>query len=158
MRYSFSLLFLPLLLMLLLSAFLCAPCEGADELTGKGPIVITSDKFSAEGKANIAVFEGNVVAKTGDMTLRSDRMTVKYSGDGRVEEIEAEGQVSLVKGDRVITSGKAVYVGEGRKIIFTGQPRAAEGENVVTGSRMTYMIDEDRSIVEDSKVFIKQKD
>lgn len=155
MRSSFSLLFLTTLL---LAALLCPPCEGAEELTGKGPIVITSDMFSAEGKSNIAVFEGNVVAKTGDMTLRSDRMTVKYSGGGKVEEIEAEGNVSLVKGDRVITSGKAVYIDQDRKIVFTEEPRATEGENVVTGSRMTYMIDEDRSMVENSKVFIKQKD
>jgi lipopolysaccharide export system protein LptA len=154
MRSSFRVFLLPLFL---LAAFLCQPCEGAEELAGKGPIVITSDMFSAEGKANIAVFEGNVVAKTGDVTLRSDRMTVRYSGEGRVEEIEAEGRVSLVKGDRVITSGKAVYVEGERKITFTEDPRAAEGDNVITGSRMIYMIDEDRSIVEDSKVFLRQK-
>ncbi len=42
-------------------------------------------------------------------------------------------------------------------MIFTGEPRAVDGENVVTGSVMTYYIGEDRSFVEKSKVFLKSK-
>jgi lipopolysaccharide export system protein LptA len=154
-RSSISLLITSLFL---LAALLPWQSEAEEELPGKGPIVITSDMFSADNKANTAVFEGNVAAQTGDMTLHSDKMTVRYSEEGRVEEIEAEGKVRLVKGTRVITSGRAVYEEEGRKITFTEDPRAVEGENVITGSKMIYLIEEDRSIVEDSKVFLKQED
>jgi lipopolysaccharide export system protein LptA len=139
--------------------FSTAAAAGGSALAPKGPIVITSETLSAEGGTNTAVFEGSVVARTGDVTLYADRMTVSYLPEGGgVRQIDAEGRVKLVRGRRVVTSGKAVYYGEERKIIFTEGPRAVEGANVITGSRMTYLMDEDRSIVEDSKVFLEPKD
>jgi lipopolysaccharide export system protein LptA len=33
---------------------------------------------------------------------------------------------------------------------------AVEGANVITGSKIVYLVDEDRSIVHDSKVYIDQ--
>jgi lipopolysaccharide export system protein LptA len=44
-----------------------------------------------------------------------------------------------------------------QKIVFTGNPRAVEGSNVITGTKMIYLIAEDRSIVENSKVFLEQE-
>jgi|Deesub1362A_J573_1020465.scaffolds.fasta_scaffold00093_36 lipopolysaccharide export system protein LptA len=125
-------------------------------LTGGGPIVITSSTLSADNKARTALFEGSVVAKTDDMTLYSNRMTVFYSEDGRVTTVKAEGSVKLIRGERVVTAGKAVYLADEQKIIFTDNPKAVEGNNVITGSKMIYLIKDDRSIVEDSKVFLKQ--
>jgi lipopolysaccharide export system protein LptA len=43
------------------------------------------------------------------------------------------------------------------KVIFTGEPRAVDGENVVTGTKMKFFIKEDRSYVENSKVFLNNK-
>ena len=119
--------------------------------------MITASRLSADGNANTALFEGSVVAKNNEMTLYSDRMKVHYTAENEIERIDANGNVKLVKEDRVVTSEKATYFSQERKIVFVGKPRAVEGQNVVTGSRITYMIDEDRSIVEDSKVFLKQK-
>ncbi|GAB4388156.1 MAG: lipopolysaccharide transport periplasmic protein LptA [Thermodesulfovibrionales bacterium] len=124
----------------------------------RGPVVITSRSLSADNRTNTAVFEGDVVAKTGDVVLHADRMKVQYLPEGGgVSLIEAEGGVKLVRGDRVVTSGRATYYGDERKIIFTEEPRAVQDGNVITGSRMTYLIDEDRSIIEDSKVFLQEK-
>lgn len=151
--------FIRALLAAALAASLFSPAwaQGGAGLAPKGPIVITSRTLSAEGGTNTAVFEGSVVAKTGDVTLYADRMTVHYLPQGGVRQIDAEGGVKLVRGQRVVTSGKAVYYGEEKKIIFTEDPRAVEGANVITGSRMTYLIDEDRSIIENSKVFLEPK-
>src|SRR3990172_7685079 len=55
----------------------------------KGPVVITSDTLSAE--AARAVFEGNVVAKTDDITLKAKKMYVYYTSGNKVQRIEAEG-------------------------------------------------------------------
>lgn len=124
----------------------------------EGPIVITSQRLTSDNKTGTAVFEGSVVAQTSDMTLYADKMTVFYEEKkGDVTRIDAEGNVRLLKEKWVITSMKATYFSDTEKVIFTGEPRAAEGENVVTGSTMTYFMAEDRFTVEDSKVFLTNK-
>ena len=122
----------------------------------KGPIVITSATLSADASNNTAVFEGSVVATTGDLSMYSDKMTVYYTKDGDIEKIEAVGSIKLVKGTRVLTSDKATYLASEGKITFTGKPKAVEGANTITGSEIVYLINEDRSIVHDSKVYIDQ--
>lgn len=122
----------------------------------KGPITVTSETLTADNKAHTALFEKNVVAKTPNMTLYADSMLVSYTEKGgNVSKIEATGNVRLYKDTRIISSQKAVYFADEDKVVFTGEPRAVDGENVVTGSTMTYFIAEDRSYVENSKVILK---
>ncbi len=150
---------------LLLVASGSAYAEEKKKLTDsspKEPVVITSKTLSADNKARVAVFEGSVVAKKGEMTMYSDKMTVYYSDEksgSSITKIDTEGNVKVVKADRVITSKFATYLTEPQeRIIFTGEPRASEGANVVTGTKMTYFMQDDRSIVENSKVFIVNKE
>ncbi len=125
------------------------------KITAKGPIIITSEKLTADSKANTALFEKSVVARTTDMTIYANTMLVFYNKDtGNVTRIDAEGNVRMVKGNRYITSAKSTYFADGEKVIFTGEPRAVEGENVISGKEMTYHINDDLFIVEDSKVFL----
>ena len=132
-----------------------------ENTTVKEPTIITSQTLTTDNKAKTALFQGNVVAKKGDGTLYADKMLVHYSeekGGSSIKRIDTEGNVRLVRGDRVVTSKFATYFAEPEEhIIFTGEPRAAEGENVVTGTKITYFMKDDRSIVENSKVFIVNK-
>jgi lipopolysaccharide export system protein LptA len=142
-----------LILVLLLSAALTAWAD--QPLTGEGPIVITADTLVADKKANTARFEGAVVAKSEDLTLKADSMDVTYGNGGRIDRIVAEGNVTLLKNNQVVTSGNAVYMAEEGKIVFTGSPKAVEGGNVVTGTEMTYLTREDRFIVKGSRVLLE---
>jgi len=124
----------------------------------KGPIVVTSETLLADNKANTALFEKNVIARTTDMTLYADKMLVYYTENGGdITKIEANGHTKLLKNSRIITSKEATYFSKEDKVIFTGEPRAVDGENVVTGTKITYFITDDRSFVENSKVFLKNK-
>lgn len=124
----------------------------------KGPINITSETLTSDNKSHTALFEGKVVAKTTDMTIYADKMLVFYrEGSGDVTKIESTGNVRLLKSGRLITSQMATYYADEDKVVFTGEPRAEDGENVVTGVTMTYYISQDRSYVEKSKVFLKNK-
>lgn len=124
----------------------------------RGPIVVTSETLTADNNAHTALFERNVVAKTTDMTIYADTMLVYYrENSGDVTKIESSGNVRVLRNTRIITSQKAVYHADEDKVIFTGDPRAVDGENVVTGTKMTYFISDDRSFVENSKVFLKNK-
>jgi lipopolysaccharide export system protein LptA len=134
------------------------PAQPESQSKIKGPVVITSDMLTADNKAHTALFEKSVIAKTTDMTIYADKMLVYYKeGTGDVTRIDSEGNVKVIKGDRVITSREATYLADGDKAIFTGDPRAVQGENVVTGKKMTYLMSEDRFFVEDSKVFLTKK-
>ncbi|MBF0557182.1 MAG: hypothetical protein HQL08_00210 [Nitrospirae bacterium] len=130
--------------------------------TAKEPTIVTSQKLTTDNKAKTALFEVNVVAKKGERTMYADRMLVYYSeekGGSNIKKIESDGNVKMVKGDRVVTSKSAVYYSEPEEyIVFTGDPRASEGENVVTGTKITYFMKDDHSTVENSKVFIVNKD
>jgi lipopolysaccharide export system protein LptA len=124
----------------------------------KGLIIVTSETLTADNKTNTALFENSVVARAEDMTIYADKMLVHYDKDtGNITKIEAEGEIKLIKGNRVITSREAIYYADGDKVIFIGEPRAVEGENVVTGRKMTYFLSEDRFLVEGSKVFLTRK-
>jgi len=128
----------------------------------KGTLIITSEMLTADNNAHTALFERSVVARTTDRTLYADRMLVTYDPDtGDITEVEAEGGVKFIKatskGTRVVTSEKANYYADEDKVIFTGEPRATDGENVSIGDKITYFVKEDRYLVENSKAFVKKK-
>jgi len=144
---------------------LSAACNvsSAEQKKGaKEPIIITSQMLTADNKAKTAIFEGSVKAVKGDVTLYSDKMTVYYQDEkagSSVRKIDAEGNIKLIRGNRVVTAGFAEYFTEAEeRVVFTGDPRAADGESVITGSKMTYFFRSDRYIVENSKVFMQDKD
>lgn len=139
-------------------AVFCLPAYAEESklkrATKGGPIVITSETLRA--KTDVSFFEGSVVAKTGDLTVYSDKMTVFYDDAGEIERIEADGSVKMLRGEKVSTSSRAVLYTADSRLILTGEPKAVEGDNVITGTKIIYFIDEDRTIIEGSKVYLHQ--
>jgi lipopolysaccharide export system protein LptA len=124
----------------------------------KGPITVTSETLTADNKAHTALFENNVIAKTTDLTIHADKMLVYYKEDGGdVTKIEASGNVRVLRDSRIITSKAATYYADEDKVLFTGEPRAMDGDNIVSGTKITYFMGTDRFLVENSKVILKSK-
>lgn len=137
-----------------------AKTSGTSKTKVKGPVTVTSETLTADNQAHTALFERNVIAKTTDMTMYSDWMLVYYSDPGgEITKIEAKGNVKIHKENKVMTSQEATYYADApERIVFTGNPRAIDGENVVSGTKITYFVDDDRSFVEgSSKVIMKSK-
>jgi len=129
--------------------------EAVKKVIGQGPIVITSEKMTADNNAHTALFERSVVARNAGTVLYAEKMLVYSDKDsGDVTRIDATGAVKMIKDKRVIISKEATYYAEGEKVIFTGDPKAVEDGNVMTGKKMTYLMNEDRFLVDDSKVFL----
>jgi lipopolysaccharide export system protein LptA len=141
------------------------------------PIVITSKVLTTDNKKHTALFTGAVKTVKGEVTLYCDEMLVYYtspeennrrpvktdagdksSGSGKIKQIDANGSVKLVKENQTVTSKKAVYFADEDKVIFTGNPVAKDGKNVVTGTKMTYYMSDDRSIVENSRVLLIEEE
>lgn len=130
--------------------------EGAE----KTPTVITSRKMNADNKNKTIIFTTDVVAVKGESTLYADEMTVYYTEDGKdIDRIVCKGHVKIVKGVKTAVSKDAVYYNrpEGESVVMTGDPRVWEGNNLVTGTKITLLLDEDRSIVEESRVTLYPK-
>lgn len=124
----------------------------------KKPILITSETLMVDHMANTATFEGAVVAKTGNIVIHSDKMTVFYdNSQSKIIKIHASGNVKVYRKERAIFSMEATYLGEEEKIVFTGEPRVIEGENIITGTQIIHFLKDDRSIIEGSKVILKDK-
>ncbi|HDN94818.1 MAG TPA: hypothetical protein ENG76_01900, partial [Nitrospirae bacterium] len=124
----------------------------------KKTITITSETLTTDNKSNTAIFEGSVIAKTTDITLYSDRMIVSYSdAENSIKEIHAIGHVKVLSKERVIFSEEASYFNKEEKIIFTGNPKAIEGNNVITGTQIIYFLQDDRTLIEGSRVILQNK-
>ena len=160
------------LLIILLSFFLFSVSGGAQEKKGAGksgekwvktdqgfgftasraPIDITSDTVEADMKTNTVTFKGNVIAKQEDTTLYSNTLVVNYDPDTKkLKEIIAIGNVKVVQLNRRASGQKATFDQEKNKLVLDGEAVAREGDNVIRGERITFYVDEERTVVEPVK-------
>ncbi len=126
---------------------ICTAEKAAKEKNANVPIVITSVKMRSDQKANQITFIGNVVAERGNLIISSDEMTVYNVKNREIEKIVARGNVQIKSERRFASGDRAVYSeGEG-KIVLTGHPRAWENENEIMGTKMIFLLNEDRFVV-----------
>ena len=114
----------------------------------ENPIYIKSDQLLTDTKNGTAKFSGKVTARQGDLALYADRMVVYYSADGgNVERVECSGNVRIVQKNRTGTAGNAVFDNKQGKIVLTMSPKVYQGEDMVSGSEITYYLADQRSVV-----------
>jgi lipopolysaccharide export system protein LptA len=159
-------------LIIVFSLFLFAPSPEAQEKKGtpkgdgkkppvemgfgltssRAPIDIDSDTVEANQKQSIVTFKGNVIARQEDTTLYANTLVIYYDQETKkLKVIIATGNVKVVRVDRRATSKTATFHQEENKVVFDGEAVVREGENVIRGERITYYVDEERSVVEGGK-------
>lgn len=126
----------------------------------EAPIYIEANSMSATESSNSVIFSGDVDAKQADVRIRGDKMTVYYletsapkkntdeKGKQEVDKLVCIGNVEITRGEWLGTGGKMVYTAKDRKIVLTQNAKAWQGQNMVTGSKITYYLDQKRSEVE----------
>ena len=129
------------------------PQTGGFGSSKQNPILITSDRMEVDRQKNILIYQGQVVAIQGDMTMRSDKLTTYFDPDlQQIKEAIAEGKlVQVTQGDRVATGTKAVFDGVTQTMTMTGNPMMRQGNSQVSGEKIIYFMTEDRMIVESGK-------
>jgi len=135
---------------LLLPAGFCLAAEPSPsgQPIGDQPIHITSDRLEADDAVNQVRFEGEVVAKQGDVVIYADTMIVFYRAEDReVQRVEALRNVRIVQGSKVATGQKGIYYRNRGRIVLTGSPRVHQGEDFVEGDEITVFLGEEKSIV-----------
>lgn len=140
----------------LLTLWVCSlPAIGTAEK--EPPIVVEADQMSSTEESNTVLFLGNVDAKQGDLRILSDEMTVYYleeatadeeaSTEQKIDKLVCVGNVELSSADWLGTSDQMIYYSGNRKVLLVGDAKAWQGENMISGEKIVYYIDEGRSEV-----------
>jgi lipopolysaccharide export system protein LptA len=126
--------------------------KGFGFTASRAPIDITSDTVEADQKTNKVTFKGNVVAKQEDTTLYANTLTILYDPNTKkLKEIIAIGNVKVVQLDRRATGQKVTFDQDKNKVVLDGEAVVREGTNVIRGERITFYVEEERSVVEGGK-------
>jgi lipopolysaccharide export system protein LptA len=114
------------------------------------PTTVTADRLEVSRKEHRAIYTGNVMATTSDLTVTADRM--EFDFDEKMETVErmvAIGNVQVTRSDGTrAVSRQATYDALQERVVLEGQAVAWRQGNVVSGMRITLFITEDREIVE----------
>jgi lipopolysaccharide export system protein LptA len=125
--------------------------------TGSAPLQVDSKTLEALGNQGMIIFQGDVVARQGDVTLQADRVEVRVDRATReIRTVEARGNVRIRKGEIVATGEEATYEAGTGVAVLTGKPKVWRGQDVVAGDRITLYLAEDRSLVEGARAVIYQ--
>jgi lipopolysaccharide export system protein LptA len=117
----------------------------ADPVDRNQPIDVTSDKVEARWKENLVIFKGNVIARQKDMVIYADSLEVTTNEDGKgIERAVAGGNVKIQQGPRIADCQKAVFYNLDQKLVLTGDPKISEGNNIILGDEIIFLIDKNR--------------
>jgi lipopolysaccharide export system protein LptA len=126
--------------------------KGFGFTSSRAPIYIDSDTLEANQKENTVTYKGNVVAKQENTTLYSNTLIITYDSDTKkLKQVVAMGNVKVVQLERRATSQKATFQQDDNKVVFDGDAVIREGKNVIRGEKVTFYVDEQRSVVEGGK-------
>ena len=126
--------------------------KGFGFTASRAPIYIESDRLEADQKTNTVTYKGNVVAKQEDVTLYANTLVIIYDPESKkLKEIIATGNVKVVQLDRRATGQKATFDQDKNKVVLDGDAVVREGTNVIRGERITFYVEEGRSVVEPGK-------
>lgn len=118
------------------------------------PIEITSDALEVRQAEQLAIFSGEVVAGQGTLRLTADRVEVTYdeqaegSDTGAIRNLLADGNVFISNGAETAQGQQARYDVESGMITMTGDVVLTQGDNVISGQRLTIDLDEGQGRVE----------
>lgn len=123
------------------------------------PIQIEADRMESVEGTNAILFTGQVVAQQQGLTVYSDEMTVHYFSDEeqaaladddqrRLKKLFATGNVRIESDDFSGTGQRMDYFEVERVVHLSGNARAWQEGNLVTGDKITMYLDEGKSIAE----------
>jgi lipopolysaccharide export system protein LptA len=137
------------------------------------PVVVTARSLFADNKAKTVTYKKDVVVKKGDITLYAEEVIINlkkddapakqksgtdvFQGSGKIDTIVAKGNVKIIQQDKTATAGEATYYSGTDEFVLTGKPRVWQGDNVLTGTKITYNIQDDTFQADEAKTVLYQQ-
>lgn len=101
-------------------------------------VEVTADSLSVHQADGSAVFTGNVLIVQGPMRLKAERVEVEYGADrSKIAKLHASGGVTLVSDKDAAEARDAIYEVAAGSVELTGDVLLTQGQNVLSGQRMT---------------------
>jgi len=116
----------------------------------KAPINIKSDSMSLDYQNHSVLWTGNVHATQADAQLTSDQLRVNYFDKDfkQMKDMVADGNVRLSQGTRWATGKHGVMDQTKRTVVLTGSPVAHDGNDQITGCKITVYLNTSQSVVD----------
>ena len=97
---------------------------------------------------NISIFSGNVYAMEGNLEIWSERLNVTSSKDQKkIKELNAEGQVKILREGLSIKGNKARYDPIKNKLIVFGEVVVVQNENIIMCDKIVVDLENSSSIM-----------
>jgi lipopolysaccharide export system protein LptA len=125
--------------------------------------VITGDKLTYNYKKRSAEVVGQAKIVRDKSTFTSQRLKVFFDEEGNLLSAEARGKVKInFEEENIRGEADSVdYFARGKKIVLSGNPRIWQGENEISGKKITIIIKEEKEEVivdeEVKAIFIFEK-
>ena len=129
------------------------------------PVQIESEQLEVHQDENVALFSGHVVARQGQTVLKSDKLTVYYTGaplgdaqaqasqqPQQIRRLEATGNVLVTSADQTASGESAVFDTAANTIVLTGNVVLTQGENVIRGARLNINVATNQAKMEGGRV------
>lgn len=147
----------PLLMLLLLMSAAPLAAQALKNHDTRAPVDVTANQIEVQDRADRAIFSGNVKVKQAELTLDADRLTVAYTNDKsagspQIQRIDAAGGVTVKSPTETARGQYAIYDLNRRLITMLGGVTLDQGQNHVTGGRLTIDLDSGRAVVDGSAV------
>ncbi len=116
----------------------------------KAPIYIKSKSMSLDYTNHSVLWTGNVHATQADSQLTSDQLRVNYFDKDfkQMKDMVADGNVGLSQGTRWATGKHGVMDQTKRTVVLTGSPVAHDGNDQITGCKITVYLNTSQSVVD----------
>ena len=114
------------------------------------PVDVAADRIEVQGRADRAVFSGNVIARQANLTLNAARLTVAYTRDDGIdiERIDASGGVTVRSPTETARGQFAIYDLNNRLITVLGDVTLTRGDSRVNGGRLVIDLSTGRAVMD----------
>lgn len=109
----------------------------------KQPLDISAERLEMQQKQGRAIFSGAVQVTQGNLTLRSDNMTVFYAleddkRDPAISRLDAEGAFRLTSATETLTGDWGIYDVDRQLVTVGGNVSFTQGSTELKGSRLEF--------------------
>jgi lipopolysaccharide export system protein LptA len=114
------------------------------------PILVDAARIEVQDRADRAVFSGAVKVKQAELTLDTERLTLAYTNDGKlqIDRLDASGGVVVRSPSETARGDFGIYDLNRRLITLIGAVRLERGDSRISGGRMTIDLDSGRAVVD----------
>ncbi len=105
----------------------------SDSIRRPGKVELSADRLDYNEKTMEGSYSGGVVVRKGEAVFSAD--SIKMIGDpasGKIETLEARGNVRVQDGLRVLRAERAIYYDDEQKVVLFGSPKVYEFGKIIT--------------------------